>query len=261
MFGKYVNIAALASAMIVLALPNVAHGQQTLRVYQAAGPKRTDIVSTVEGFRVALGTLNANDPGSEGSGRREINWDGVPDNFADPNAFPGDFFNAPVSGRARGAEFITPGSGFLVSANAVNPTNTPIEFGRLNRTYPRQFATFSRERLFTAVGSNVVEVHFFIPGTDTRAVTTGFGAVFTDVDLPRSTKIEYFGRPGNLLRRQEVPEAPGAQSLSFAGVVFNRAQLWRVRITSGSSRLGPNDAPDAGRDIVVMDDFIFGEPR
>jgi hypothetical protein len=34
-----------------------------------------------------------------------------------------------------------------------------------------------------------------------------------------------------------------------------------VRITSGSSRLGPNDAPDAGRDIVVMDDFIFGEPR
>jgi hypothetical protein len=31
-----------------------------------------------------LGTLNANVPGSFASGRRETNWDGVPDNFAAP---------------------------------------------------------------------------------------------------------------------------------------------------------------------------------
>jgi hypothetical protein len=31
-----------------------------------------------------------------------------------------------------------------------------------------------------------------------------------------------------------------------------------VRITSGNSRLGPNER--RGRDLVVMDDFIYGEP-
>jgi hypothetical protein len=32
----------------------------------------------------------------------------------------------------------------------------------------------------------------------------------------------------------------------------------RVRITSGNTALGPNES--ANRDLVVMDDFIFGTP-
>ncbi|MCE2948657.1 MAG: hypothetical protein ACK515_21580 [bacterium] len=74
--------------------------------------------STVDSCRAALGTLNANTPGSVGSGRREINWDGVPAASSDPNPFAGNFFHANVAGRARGVEFTTPGSGFLVSAAA-----------------------------------------------------------------------------------------------------------------------------------------------
>ena len=31
-----------------------------------------------------------------------------------------------------------------------------------------------------------------------------------------------------------------------------------VTITSGNTKLGPNETP--GRDLVVMDDFIYGEP-
>jgi hypothetical protein len=156
--------------------------------------------------------------------------------------------------------FSTPGGSFLVSADSDNPTHTPVEFGRLNHGYPLQFSTFSPERLFSPVGSNVTEVAFFIPGRARRAVSAGFGAVFTDVDRRRVTRIEYFDREGERLRTQYVPPSPGAGTLSFAGVIFDRPVVWRVRITTGSSALGPRDAPGAGRDVVVMDDFIYGEP-
>ena len=240
-----------------LALPAAASAAP--QVFQAAGPNAAAIQGTVDAFRNALGTLNANEPGSRGSGRREINWDGVPDEFADPNRFPPDFFNANLSGRARGVKFATRGS-FLVSADADNPTHTPVEFGRVDHGYPLQFSTFSPERLFSPVGSNVTEVAFFIPGRNKRAVSTGFGAVFTDVDRRRVTRLEYFDREGERLRTQYVPPSPGAGTLSFAGVIFERPVVWRVRITTGTVALGPRDAPGAGKDVVVMDDFIYGEP-
>ena len=75
------------------------------------------LLPTVDAFRSRLGVQNPNQPGSFGEGRREINWDGVPDGSADPNPFPADFFNENVAGRARGVVFATPGSGFLVSAD------------------------------------------------------------------------------------------------------------------------------------------------
>ena len=53
--------------------------------------------------------------GSFGGVRREINWDGVPDARADLNLLPANFSNV---NSTRGVVFSTPGSGFLVSANA-----------------------------------------------------------------------------------------------------------------------------------------------
>ena len=67
-----------------------------------------DITAAIGAFRDALGTLNPNLPGSFGSGRREINWDGVPAQFTNVDNFPADFFNQSVPGRARGAAFSTP---------------------------------------------------------------------------------------------------------------------------------------------------------
>ncbi len=260
-----VNLSRAATAALALALPTAAAGAAGPLVFQAAGPNALSIQGTVDAYRAELGTLNANEPGSRGSGRREINWDGVPDDFSDPNPFPPDFFNANLSGRARGTAFSRPSGGFLVSADADNPAHTPVRFRSVNQTYGAQFATFSPERLFTAAPQagkgNVTDVAFFIPGKKTRAATTGFGAVFTDVDLRQKTKLEFFDRhQGRLLRRQFVPHAPGVKGLSFAGFAFDKAVVWRVRITSGSVGLGPNDAPGAGRDVAVMDDFIYGEP-
>jgi len=41
--------------------------------------------------------------------------------------------------------------------------------------------------------------------------------------------------------------------------VFDDARIAGVRITSGNVAPGPDD--DGKRDIVVMDDFIYGEPQ
>jgi len=225
-------------------------------VFSASGSDPAAITPTVNAFRGALGTLNPNVPGSFGSGRREINWDGVPDAFSAPNNLPANFFNV---NSPRGVVFGTPGTGFQVSANAGNPTSTPIEFGNLNATYPSIFQTFSPQKLFTALGSNVTDVSFFVPGSGVPAFTNGFGAVFTDVDNANSTGIEFFSTTGLSLGTFFAP--PANNGLSFVGVLFDAGeQIGRVRITSGNIAPGPNDAPP-GADVAVMDDFIFGEPQ
>jgi len=211
----------------------------------------------VDAFRTALGTLNPNTAGSVGSGRREIYWDGVPDGFAAPNNLPLQFFNV---NSPRGVIFSTPGTGFQVSANLVNPTATAVEFGNINATYPTIFQTFSAQKLFTPLGSNITDVTFFVPGSGTPATASGFGAVFTNVDNPNVTSIQYFNFYGTSLGSFFVPAGGGNESLSFLGVRFDAGErIGRVRITTGNAALGPNNAPP-GTDIVAMDDFIYGEP-
>ena len=54
--------------------------------FSASGANPASILGTVDAFRATLGSLNPNVAGSFGTGRREINWDGVPDVFSSPNA-------------------------------------------------------------------------------------------------------------------------------------------------------------------------------
>jgi hypothetical protein len=222
-------------------------------IFSASGTSAAGIQSSVDAFRADLGTLNPNVAGSFGSGRREINWDGVPDALAAPNNLPGNFFNTTS---LRGVVFSTPGTAFQVSATAAS--GTPIEFGNINATYPEIFSTFSPQRLFTAVGSNITDVSFFLPGSTTPALTRGFGSVFTDVDLAGSTTIQLFGAGNVNLGTFSVPAISGDQTLSFLGVSFATPVVSRVRIASGNAALGPNQT--AGLDLVVMDDWLYGEP-
>ena len=74
-----------------------------------------------------------------------------------------------------------------------------------------------------------------------------------------STLIEYFDRNGKLLFSSFVPAAPGDGSLSFFGIKFDDARIASVRIKTGDVAPGPND--DRQHDIVMMDDFIYGEPQ
>lgn len=216
-----------------------------------------DISATLDAFRQALGgSNNGGAPGPHPAGFRQINWDGVPDDLAAPNFLPADFFNAPADPRARGAFFSTPGEGIQVSAKSDNPGGTAVRFGHINPSYADAFKTFSEERLFSPVGSNVVDMTFFVPGTNTPAVVTGFGAVYTDVDTDH-TAFEYFDAAGNSLGQFATPIA--GQGLSFLGVVFPEPIVARVQIKYGTDALGPDDGN--GIDVAVMDDFIYGEPQ
>jgi hypothetical protein len=227
---------------------------QAQTVFSGSGANAAAIQTNVDAFRTSLGTLNPNVAGSFGSGRREINWDGVPDNFSSPNAFPANFFNV---NSPRGAVFSTPGSSLQVSANLVNPTATAVEFGNIDPAYPGFFAPFSPQRLFTAIGSNIVDVSFFVPGSAEAALTRGFGAVFSDVDTANLTSISFFDATNTLLRTDFAPAFAGNQTFSFLGVDFGSAVVSRVRITNGDQLLA---AGSVLMDLVVMDDFIYGEP-
>jgi hypothetical protein len=283
----FLTAAALATAAVCVS-SRPAQGQDDAIVFQAAGPNAASIQGAVDAFRAALGNPNnGNAAGVLASGRREINWDGGGgvDLTTDP-VTPFDVFL-----NTRGARFTTRGRGLTQAP----PTGGPQ--GGLaglfdNPTYGTIFSTFSPLRLFAPVGSRRTEGLFFVPGTNggDPATVRGFGAVFTDVDRPTgsgparnrqaSTLIEYFGTaPGGgdddddddddgddddgrgekLLFRGVVPASPGDGSLSFFGIVFDDPRIARVRITSGSVALGPDDGRK--RDVVAMDDFLYGEPQ
>ena len=249
---RHCLVLAIASCGLTLIF-NPVTASAAPQIFEASGATPADIQTAVDAFRSSLGTNNGIG-GTFASGRREINWDGVPDQFAAPNLMPPNFFN---SNSPRGAVFLTLGTGFQVSANSSNPTNTPVRFGNIHPVYPELFSTFSPQRLFTALGSNITETLFFIPGTAQSATVNAFGAVFTDVNAADSTTIDYFDVGGNLLLSQNVLPGPTARgSLSFVGVKFDSANVFFVRIASGNRIL-----KTPARDVVVMDDFIYGEPQ
>ncbi|HEY2712407.1 MAG TPA: hypothetical protein VGI60_07820 [Chthoniobacterales bacterium] len=259
----------LLSTLVAVSPTAQAQDASVPAVFQAAGPTAASIQSSVDAFRTALGDPNnANNPGPLPTGRREINWDGGDPAILDTTA-PVTPFNVFLN--TRGSQFTTPGAGLSQAPPSGGPEGgLAVLFN--NDTYGTIFKTFSPSRLFTPVGSNITDAVFFIPGGNgaVQATVRGFGAVFTDVDQPdggisgkrgnkASTLIEYFDQDGKQLFRSFVPASAGDGNLSFFGIVFDDARIASVHIKAGSVAPGPND--DERHDIVMMDDFIYGEPQ
>jgi hypothetical protein len=236
-------------------------------VFQATGLTAASILGTVDAFRLALGDPNNGNAPGQPSGRREINWDGGSTTNLN-TVVAGSTFTG-FQG-TRGALFTTPGTGFVQAPAAADPVQFPP--GGLaglfnNPTYGNIFTPFSDSRLFSAIGSNITDVSFFVPvapgGINEPATVTGFGAVFTDVDKRGNgnagARIEYFDANGDLLFSSIVPALRGDGSLSFFGIVFDDARIARVQITSGNVAPGPDDR--GKQDVVMMDDFLYGEPQ
>jgi hypothetical protein len=236
-------------------------------VRQGSGANTAALQAIVDQFRADLGGANNGVGGTFATGRREINWDGVPDNFSEPNNLPIDFFNV---NSPRGVIFnsIEDETGaalnqFAVSANTAS--GVPVRFGNLNASYSTIFTTFSAQRLFTMRNAHIMEVNFVIPGTNIPATVKGFGVVFCDVDSSTGgnrSLIRLYGPDGRQL--------PGAASsavldngLSFVGVSYNAGErVARVVIETGNAALsGANTDGVNGADVVAMDDFIYGEPH
>lgn len=210
-----------------------------------------NIQAALDEYRALLGTNNGGAAVTHATGRREISWDGVPDSLAAPYFLPNDFF------RARGAVFSTPGAGVQVSADASNPSGALPSFGNINATYAQIFPAFSAERVFSPIGSNAVDLRFFIPGTTTPAVVQGFGAIYIDVDQQENTAFEYFDINDHSLGTYATPVLNNGHV--FLGVFFESPIVHRVHIEYGNAPLGANDGGSV--DVAVMDDFIYAEPQ
>jgi hypothetical protein len=257
MFSKLINatmrtLLALAAPSFVLVATEARAGFLTFSV--GGTTATSSIQSTVDSFRAALGDPNnGNNPGPLANGRREINWDG---GGATTATASGSVLTAFTN--TRGSTFTTAGTGFLQT-----PLNDPALTG-INPNYATTFGAFSPQRIFTALGSNILDVTFSVPGTNgaTPATVSGFGAVFTDVDLPNISRIEFFNSANVQIQSLNVlPGTTTSGSFSFLGAIASAGErIARVRITSGNSALGPNDTNGNPTDVVAMDDFIYSEP-
>ncbi len=243
----------VALAGMVLASPIDAGA---IAIFSDAGANALAIQGTVDAYRAALGDPNnGNAPGPLATGRREINWDG-----GGPPVINGTAPATPfvVFRNTRGATFTTPGVGLTQAA----ATGGLLSLDLINPTYAALFAPFSPNRLFTPLGSNVTDGFFSIPGSGgaVAAGVRGFGAVFSDVNLPDTTTIAYFDTDGDSLGVFNVPAFAGDQTFSFFGIITDANDLiGSIRIVTGSAALGPNESSTL--DLVVMDDFFYSEPQ
>src|SRR2546426_2016331 len=251
-YAPFLSLVALAACNNLSSPTTSVPPAPRFAVIRAQGDSLT-VADTLNKFRTALGgSLNApNSPPADG-GRREINWDGVPAAVTNIDAFPATFFNV---NSKRGALLSTAGTGLRVDSTA---------FASVNAGLATQFKAFSPQKLFMAVGSNQSEVDFKLVGTTTNGLTKGFGVVFSDVDRAGSTRIELFDAAGVRIANLEAPAGAGTQQFSFIGAVFDAPVIARVLITSGDAALSATitDVSAGGTtDLVVMDDFVYGEPQ
>ena len=259
--------AVISFAMIFcISFLAAANANATPVVRQGSGANAAGLQAIVDLFRTDLGGSNNGVGGTFRTGRRELNWDGVPDNFSEPNNFPVNFFNV---NSPRGAVFnaVEDATGaalnqFAVSANAASGVG--VRFANINALYDDFLQTFSAQRLFIARNTHIMEVNFFIPGTRIPATVGGFGVVFADVDSATGgnrSLIRVYGADGTQLSAASAPVQDGG--LSFVGISFNAGErIARVVIESGNAGLSAsNNDGVSGVDIVAMDDFIYGEPR
>lgn len=232
-----------------------------INIVAATADNTKQLTPAFEAFRGLLGgENNGNTPEAKPTGHRQINWD------ADvvPFKMPGDFFANTVP---RGLVITTSDqydNEFLVSNP---PPSSGFHDDKFNSVVgddlAKQFTTFSEKRLFSPLNDNEIFINFVDPGnTHKKARVTGYGAVFTDVDSGRSVKMEFLDYQGCKLAEVVVPPQPSG--LSFLGVNFGTAAVVdQVKIRLGDVAIGSAQSSVRGRrlDVVVMDDFLYGEPQ
>jgi hypothetical protein len=210
-----------------------------------------DINAQLTTFKNKLGVLNTT-IGVTG-GRREVNWDAVPDSLMGLK-LPGDFFNpteagAPVA-RQRG----------LLYAGSNDAVVSKTNFSETNAQAATEFASFSGNKTFAVINALEWPVGFRVAGQTTSATINAFGAVFIDVDKSNSTSLEFFSGTQSL-GKYFVPQQAGSK-FSFLGVYFPTQKITQVKIAhEGMLSSGEKDISQGGsKDLVVLDDFIYSEP-
>lgn len=221
----------------------------TFRATSADAPR---LQPTIAEFRAVLG-VNNGVGGSSATGRREVNWDGVPPAFEDP--FPPAFFN---SNSPRGILFSTPGSRLKVSGASGTPSFLFADV-TAQRCGADEFAAFSPDKFLASIGSTEVDVAFFVPGTR-RAPPL-------PASVPCSSMSPGRRHPAGVPRRAGRADRPPLRRAvrravervqfrrPYQPVAADRAGAHRRR-TQADRRPLRGSAPDG----VAINDVIFGEP-
>jgi hypothetical protein len=212
-----------------------------------------NIDDELRAFRGLAGAVLNTTPGAVG-GRREINWDAVPDDLMGQK-LPLDFFNPvgdqAIVSRQRGLGYTDEGS-FMVSAS---------NFAEINPDAAAEFASFSGNKIFANTESSLWDIVFEVPGERQAAFIHGFGAVFADVDKEQSVFIEFFNGTESK-GKFYVPAQKNGSKFSFLGVYFKAVKITGIKVghegtLSGS---GKDISQGGAHDLVTLDDIIYNEP-
>lgn len=251
------NKSTLFATGFILSVFTGASQAGLLTIFEDIGGTPVDIQDTVDDFRNTLGPNNGNSPvNGDPNGRRQINWDALPDSLADPALLPGDFFNGDSAPRARGIEFEATGNttGFLVSSTQASGVSPGFGFSSF-------LPAFSGERIFAPVGGTTFDINFYDPSDQaTRATVRGFGAIFTGLDFPDTVEMQFLNIAEEIIGSIN-PLGNDSFDLTFAGAIFDMPEIATVRMIGGNRFLEENGRFGGGNgDGFAFDDFIFGEP-
>ena len=174
-----------------------------------------------------------------GTGRREINWDGVPASATFPNRLPGGQFASARRGvrhardRHRGLQRLAVGRRLpgLLGREALLARSAPTA-PTCASTCPARRARRSPTR----------------SGSCSPTSTPPAGAAVTFLDARGATLLEVAGAHG--------------PTLSFVGVRFRDGErVAEVQVRSGSVPIAPGVVDTPQTDLAAIDDVIFGEPE
>jgi hypothetical protein len=246
----------------------------------------TTAAQAVANFQTAIGGVQNKAPAPQTGGFRVINWDGVKTDGTDSVAGPNSTVVIPPIGGGATKTVGIPldrfqGQGvFFGAVYAVSSDG----FVDLNPSATGLFPAFSTPNTFAMFNDNGIDFKFVTPsGTNTAlvpALSSGFGAIFLNVQNAGTTTIQYF-HGQNLLDTLTVPTNPTPGAAVFAGERFTTATgapaniVTNVLLTLGNNVIfkfdgttatsGPTNGAGTGIDgktnnLVAVDDWDYPEP-
>ena len=244
---KILLLTSLLSTLLMLSCKKDNDTRPKATVYKASG----DISQKLQEFKNSLGALNTTT--GQVTGRREINWESVPDTLLD-KPLPKDFFNPIGSGAAVARQ-----RGIIIGDGASEVSAT--QFSRINQVASSEFHAFSGDNTYAAVSQLEWPVGFEVAGLSTPAEVSAFGMVFSDVDVEGSVTLEFFDNDVSL-GKFSPPVHDASSSFSFLGVQFEKSIVSKIIVRhEGILSAGQKDISQGGtKDLVVFDDIIFSEP-
>ena len=251
-WGLLVVAVAVACACGALAPAAQASLSVPSTTFTGSSTGGTSVPAALTNFKGAAGGAdNGTALGEQGSGFRQLTWDGIAVDGSDP-----------------GSTAIAPGKVVAVARSRVQPWGLELgpnvavaNDGFASVNSHAGFAPFSPPNEWAPFNSNSAELQIVDPLAQTSspapAVTRGIGVVFLNVKTAGTT-IQYYS--GNSLLTQA--SAPLGDA-SFVGVLFRDPVVTRVVVTLGTATMFNFDGSPGGQDpttLVAADDVVLAEP-